>query len=63
MNRKVLIGIGLIAGVAQATAGVAMYLAGVYFAPWSMIVSLLSGEESGRIVNAYIARGAHKCAF
>jgi hypothetical protein len=41
MNRKVLIGIGLIAGVAQAGAGVAMYLAGLYFAPGSMIVSLL----------------------
>lgn len=41
MNRKPLIGTGLIAGAAQAAAGVAMYLAGVYFAPWSMGVSLL----------------------
>lgn len=41
MNRKVLIGIGLIAGAVQAAAGVAMYLTGVYFAPWSMIASLL----------------------
>jgi glucan phosphoethanolaminetransferase (alkaline phosphatase superfamily) len=41
MNRKVLIGIGLIAGVVQAAAGVLMYLTGVYFAPWSMFVSLL----------------------
>jgi len=40
MNRKILIGIGLLAGVVQAAAGVAMYLAGVYFAPWSMLVSL-----------------------
>jgi hypothetical protein len=41
MNRKVLIGVGLVAGVAQVVAGVAMYLAGVYFAPWSFLVSLL----------------------
>jgi hypothetical protein len=41
MNRKVLIGVGVLAGVAQAFAGVVMYLAGVYFAPWSMLVSLL----------------------
>jgi len=40
MNRRVLIGIGLLAGIAQAAAGVAMYLAGVYFAPWSMLVTL-----------------------
>jgi hypothetical protein len=32
---------GLAAGVAQVAAGVAMYLAGVYFAPWSMGVSVL----------------------
>lgn len=36
MNRKVLLGLGVIAGVAQAAAGVAMYLMGVYFAPWSI---------------------------
>ena len=41
MNRKALIGIGVSAGVAQVVAGVAMYLAGVYFAPWSIFVSLL----------------------
>ena len=40
MNWKGLIGVGLMAGVAQAVAGVAMYLAGVYFAPWSFMVSL-----------------------
>jgi Protein of unknown function (DUF4199) len=40
MNRKVLIGVGVLAGVVQIIAGVAMYLAGVYFAPWSMFVSL-----------------------
>ena len=38
---KTLLGVGLMAGVAQVCAGVAMYLAGVYFAPWSMGVSLL----------------------
>ena len=40
MNRKVLIGIGLLAGVAQAVGGVVMYLAGFYFAPWSMLLSV-----------------------
>ena len=40
MNRKVLIGLGLTAGAVQVIAGVVMYLAGVYFAPWSMLVSL-----------------------
>ena len=39
-NRKALIGVGLMAGTAQAVAGVAMYLAGVYFAPWSIFISL-----------------------
>ena len=39
MNRKVLIGIGVVCGLAQVVAGVAMYIAGVYFAPWSMFVS------------------------
>lgn len=29
------------AGVVQAIAGITMYLAGVYFAPWSMLVSLV----------------------
>ena len=41
MNRKALIGVGVVAGLAQVVAGVVMYLAGVYFAPWSMFVSLL----------------------
>ena len=40
MNRKALIGVGVWAGLAQVVAGVAMYLAGVYFAPWSMFVNL-----------------------
>ena len=40
MNRKVLIGLGLTAGAVQVIAGVVMYLAGVYFAPSSMLVSL-----------------------
>ncbi|HET6668952.1 MAG TPA: DUF4199 domain-containing protein [Pyrinomonadaceae bacterium] len=40
MNRKALIGVGVLAGLAQVVAGVAMYLAGVYFAPWSMFVNL-----------------------
>jgi hypothetical protein len=39
-NRTALIGVGLMAGVVQAVAGVAMYLAGVYFAPWSIFISL-----------------------
>ena len=41
MNGKALIGVGVFAGVVQALAGVAMYLAGVYFAPWSMGVTVL----------------------
>jgi hypothetical protein len=40
-NRKILLGFGVMAGIAQVCAGVAMYLAGVYFAPWSMAVSLV----------------------
>jgi hypothetical protein len=40
MNRRALIGLGVVCGVAQVIAGVAMYLAGVYFAPWSMLVSV-----------------------
>ena len=38
-NRTALIGIGVMAGVVQVIAGVAMYLAGVYFKPWSMLVT------------------------
>lgn len=41
MNRKVLVGLGVIAGVVQAVAGVIMYLAGVYFSSWSMLVTAL----------------------
>jgi Protein of unknown function (DUF4199) len=40
-NGKILLGVGVMAGIAQVCAGVVMYLAGVYFAPWSMGVSLL----------------------
>ena len=36
---KLLLEIGLIAGIVQALAGVVMYVAGVYFAAWSMLVS------------------------
>ena len=39
-NRAALVQVGLVAGIAQAAAGVAMYLAGVYFEPWSMLVSV-----------------------
>jgi hypothetical protein len=38
---RVLVMIGLTAGVAQVAAGVAMYLAGVYFLAWSILISLL----------------------
>ena len=38
-NRGILLGVGLVCGAVQAAAGIAMYLAGVYFAPWSMVVS------------------------
>jgi hypothetical protein len=40
-NGRILLGLGVMAGIAQVCAGVVMYLAGVYFAPWSMGVSLL----------------------
>lgn len=35
-----LLTIALVAGAVQVVAGVSMYLTGVYFAPWSMVVSL-----------------------
>ena len=38
---KTLIAIGLLAGLIQAATGVAMYLAGIYFVSWSMLVSLV----------------------
>lgn len=41
LNWRVLLLIGLIAGILQASAGVAMYVGGVYFAAWSMLVSCL----------------------
>jgi len=40
-NWKTLIAIGLLAGLIQVGTGVAMYVAGVYFAPWSILVSVL----------------------
>jgi len=40
-NPGVLAGVGIAAGVVQVCAGVAMYLDGVYFAPWSMLVSIV----------------------
>ena len=40
-NQIALIGLGLIAGVIQVMVGAAMYVAGVYFKPWSMLVSVL----------------------
>lgn len=39
LNWKVVFVIGLAAGILQALAGVVMYVAGVYFAAWSMLVS------------------------
>jgi hypothetical protein len=36
-----LIILGLAAGIVQSFAGITMYMAGVYFAPWSMFVSVL----------------------
>ena len=40
-NWKTLFAIGLLAGLIQVALGVAMYLAGIYFVPWSIFVSLL----------------------
>ena len=40
-NWKILIAIGIVAGLIQVATGVVMYVAGVYFAPWSIFVSLL----------------------
>jgi len=40
-NWKTLIAIALMAGLIQVATGVAMYVAGVYFAAWSMLVSVL----------------------
>jgi ethanolamine transporter EutH len=39
LNWRVVFVIGLAAGILQALAGVVMYVAGVYFAWWSMLVS------------------------
>jgi len=39
-NWKILIAIGLVAGLIQVAVGVAMYMAGVYFVSWSMFPTL-----------------------
>ena len=39
-NWKILIAIGLVAGLIQVALGVAMYMAGVYFVSWSIFPSL-----------------------
>ena len=39
-NWKKLIAVGLLAGLIQVAAGVVMYLAGIYFVPWSMAINL-----------------------
>lgn len=39
-NWKILIAIGLVAGLIQVAVGVAMYMAGVYFSSWSMFPTL-----------------------
>jgi hypothetical protein len=43
MNRDwpTLLGLGIASGLVQVCAGVAMYLAGVYFSPWSMGITAL----------------------
>ena len=38
---KTLIAIGILAGLVQVATGVALYVAGLYFASWSMFVSVL----------------------
>jgi Protein of unknown function (DUF4199) len=40
-NWRVLIMIGLTAGISQAVTGIAMYLAGIYFLSWSVFISIL----------------------
>lgn len=40
-NLGALVIVGLAAGVVQSTAGVLMYVGGVYFSPWSMLVTVL----------------------
>ena len=39
-NWKTLIAIGLLAGLIQVAAGIAMYVLGIYFRPWSIAISL-----------------------
>jgi len=40
LNWRALVIAGIVAGLIQVGAGVAMYLTGVYFSPWSFLVSL-----------------------
>src|SRR5215217_815211 len=40
-NWSTLIAVGLLAGSVQVATGVVMYLAGIYFVPWGIFVSLL----------------------
>jgi hypothetical protein len=39
-NLKALVVVALVAGLIQVAAGVVMYVAGFYFSPWSMLVSV-----------------------
>jgi hypothetical protein len=41
LHPTTVIGVGLLAGLIQAIAGVVMYIAGVYFSSWSMLVTML----------------------
>ncbi len=41
LNWTTLLGVGLVAGLIQVATGVALYVAGVYFARWSILVSVL----------------------
>ncbi len=51
-----LVVLGLVSGLAQVAAGVTTYLAGVYFAPWSMWVSIVVLAACIALGNAWYAR-------